>query len=283
MVSTRRWLPLVLVVAGLIAVAALASHGHPLSHARGSGPTPVFFDYVLTTAVLIGAGIVLLFLVGLTQAKAGGRSRSQARWTLAQVLAMFALTLLIVGAVLHAHLHQAKAAHHPGQAAKPPKSSSQNETPVKVRSARIRWDEVAIVAALLAAAGVAAFATRKTRPPKTWIFGSHEEVALALDESLDDLRNEPDLRRAIIAAYARMERTLAAAGTPRHPSEAPLEYMARALRQLDASAAAVTRLTDLFEWAKFSQHDPDESMREEAIAALVAVRDELRKPVEVAA
>jgi Domain of unknown function (DUF4129) len=282
-VSTRRWLPLVLAVAGLIAVAALASHGHPLSHERGSGPTPVFFDYVLTTAVIVGVGIVLLFLFGLSQARARARTRTKTRWTLLQALVMFAVSALIAIAVLHAHFHQAKATSRPGQAAKPPDAAAQDQAPVRVRSAHIRWDEVAIVAALLAAAGVAAFATRKTRPPKAWIFGSHEEVALALDESLDDLRNEPDLRRAIIAAYARMERTLAVAGIPRQPWEAPLEYMSRALRQLDASADAVTRLTHLFEWAKFSQHEPDESMRDEAIAALVAVRDELRKPVEVAA
>ena len=108
-------------------------------------------------------------------------------------------------------------------------------------------------------------------------------IALALDESLDDLRSDPDIRRAIIAAYARMERALAAAGIPRRLSEAPFEYVARALQSLDAGGPTVARLTDLFEHAKFSHHEPDESMRQEAIAALVAVRDELRAPVEVAA
>ena len=63
-----------------------------------------------------------------------------------------------------------------------------------------------------------------------------EAVSLALDESLDDLRNEPDLRRAIIAAYARMERALAAGGLPRRPSEAPFEYVERALDELETSA-----------------------------------------------
>ena len=75
-----------------------------------------------------------------------------------------------------------------------------------------------------------------------------------------------------------MEWTLGAAGIPRRASEAPLEYLARALSELDASGPAVRRLTDLFEWAKFSQHEPDESMRDDAIAALEAVRDDLRRP-----
>ena len=55
-----------------------------------------------------------------------------------------------------------------------------------------------------------------------------------------------------------------------------LEYVERALLSLDTSAAAVRRLTDLFEWARFSQHEPEPSMRDDAVDALVAVRDELR-------
>src|SRR5262249_12328617 len=110
-----------------------------------------------------------------------------------------------------------------------------------------------------------------------------ELFAAALDESIDDLREEPDLRRAIIAAYARMERSLAAAGLPRRAAEAPLEYLARVLRSLDVSSDAVRRLTDLFEWARFGHHEPEPWMRDEAIDALVAVRDDLRAANPVAA
>jgi hypothetical protein len=75
-----------------------------------------------------------------------------------------------------------------------------------------------------------------------------------------------------------MEHALAGVGLPRDPAEAPFEYVARALESLDASAAAAERLTALFEWAKFSQHEPGPEMRDEAVDALVAVRDELRRP-----
>ena len=88
---------------------------------------------------------------------------------------------------------------------------------------------------------------------------------------------DPDLRRAIIAAYSRMERALAGSGMPRHPAEAPFEYIERALSDLDTSAGSAKRLTGLFEWAKFSQHEPGPQMRDEAIDALVDVRDELRR------
>jgi len=152
------------------------------------------------------------------------------------------------------------------------------------RNARVRWEEVALVLVMIAGVAVVLAATRPGRRPlRPWRELSQEQVALALDESLDDLRNEPDLRRAIIAAYARMERALAAGGLPRRPSEAPFEYVERALRELDASAVAARRLTGLFEWAKFSQHEPEPVMRDEAIEALVAVRDELRGPAEAAA
>ena len=100
-------------------------------------------------------------------------------------------------------------------------------------------------------------------------------VALAVDESLDDLRAEPDPRRAVIAAYARLERVLAAHGLPRKPAEAPLEYLGRMLAELSVTDRAARALTDLFERAKFSQHAVGADMKDAAIEALQTVRDDL--------
>lgn len=283
----RRVVPLLLVVACLIALAALAAHGHPLSGSRGTGPTPGFFDYVFTTFALVAAGIAVVFVYGLVDTKwSVPRGRPPHIGLLQFVLAM--VTSLLLGWLLvHARFHLFAHANRPRSSSvidALARGGRNGPSAAARRGARLRWDEVAIVAALLAAAGVAAFATRKTRPMKEWTLrAKEEEVALALDESLDDLRDDPDIRRAIIAAYARMERTLAAAGISRRPSETPYEYLARALGSLHASAASVTRLTDLFERAKFSQHVPDESMRAGAVDALLAVRDELRAPLEEAA
>ena len=47
----------------------------------------------------------------------------------------------------------------------------------------------------------------------------------------------------------------------------------------EASADAVSKLTALFERAKFSTHDIDPGMKNDAIDALVEVRDELRAAV----
>ena len=101
-------------------------------------------------------------------------------------------------------------------------------------------------------------------------------LADVLDETLDDLRAETDPRRAVIAAYARMERALAAYGLPRSPSEAPEEYLQRILADLDVSRHATSRLTALFERARFSSHDVGPEMKQDAITALEAVREELR-------
>lgn len=94
----------------------------------------------------------------------------------------------------------------------------------------------------------------------------------AVDVSLEALRNEPDPRRAVIAAYAAMEQSLAKAGFGRAPHEAPLEYVRRVL---DVSAVADDQLrmiTQLFQHARFSDHPVPESMRTQAIDALDGIR-----------
>jgi Domain of unknown function (DUF4129) len=134
-------------------------------------------------------------------------------------------------------------------------------------------------AAVVAMAGLVAawlLADRRRRgPPRT----PAEQLVELLDDTLDDLERDPDPRRAVIAAWARMERGLAAAGLPRRPAEAPFEYARRVLEASPVSPAHVHRLTGLFERAKFSRHTIDQAMREEAVAALRAVRADLAEAV----
>lgn len=102
------------------------------------------------------------------------------------------------------------------------------------------------------------------------------DLAAIVEGTLDDLRREADPRRAVIAAYAQMERVLARHGLPRDPAEAPFEYLGRMLAELEVRPEAVLALTELFERARFSHHEIDAAMKDEAIDALVSVRDELR-------
>jgi hypothetical protein len=100
-------------------------------------------------------------------------------------------------------------------------------------------------------------------------------VAEVLEETLDDLIREPDPRKAVIVAYGRMERTLAARGFPRDEHEAPGEYLERILDVVGASGHSVRRITKLFERARFSEHDIDQAMKDDAIESLTGLRAEL--------
>jgi Domain of unknown function (DUF4129) len=137
------------------------------------------------------------------------------------------------------------------------------------------WASVGSGLALLGAGGVAALVRSRRKAP-----ADDDEVArvvsVVVDESLEDLLRESDARRAVIACYARMERTLARLELRREPFEAPLEYLERVLIRLRASARSTQRLTHLFEEAKFSHHVVDEHMRTDAIAALSTLRRELQ-------
>jgi hypothetical protein len=104
---------------------------------------------------------------------------------------------------------------------------------------------------------------------------AREALAAILDDTLDDLRAEPDPRKAVIACYSRMERSLASYGLPRRPFEAPEEYLGRVLEELQSGSPSARRLTRLFERAKFSEHSIDASMKGEAIEAVSELRSEL--------
>ena len=102
-----------------------------------------------------------------------------------------------------------------------------------------------------------------------------EDLITSMSDAIDDLEAEPDARRAVIAAYARMEGVLGRHGLRRKPSETPLEYLRRILLGLTGRADAVQRLTSLFEQAKFSRRDIDVSMKQDAIGALREIRDDM--------
>ena len=110
-----------------------------------------------------------------------------------------------------------------------------------------------------------------------------EQLSEAVEQSIDDLESDPDSRRAVIAAYGRMNGALAGGGFPRKPHETALEYLARVLANLQVPERPVRRLTELFQFAKFSPHDVDVSMKADAIDALRDIRSGLPGPQPAAA
>jgi hypothetical protein len=90
-----------------------------------------------------------------------------------------------------------------------------------------------------------------------------------------DLDETGDAREAVIACYVRMERALAEAGSPRRPSESPLELLSRVLGEQDVPEPDVRRLTDLFTEARFSDHPVTGEMRDAARRSLRGIADAL--------
>jgi hypothetical protein len=119
----------------------------------------------------------------------------------------------------------------------------------------------------------AAMAARQWRRRRSPALEEETTVTHAIDESLDDLRREKDVRRAIVACYARMERAFARAGRARRAHETPLEFLRRVLERVAHEPGQV--LTELFERARFSVEPMGESEKRSAIAALEQLRAEV--------
>jgi hypothetical protein len=93
--------------------------------------------------------------------------------------------------------------------------------------------------------------------------------------ALDDLEAEDDPRRAILKIYRNFERAVAAAAVTRRPWQTPVEFMRAVLERMRLPAASVSRLTQLFEVARFSEHPMGAAEREGAWQALLDIRAHL--------
>jgi hypothetical protein len=270
-----------LVFLGLVA-AVSRSHDTPGGRAGVHSPPSGVGDYLFSIFLLVVVAM-FLFMLWLWLANrdllAQQRQRQQ-RGGMSRLL-IFLMALALFAAVLsRVHKFDSNgnkvnpANFPPGQTLK----DAQKKKKVASNGPEFKWLPVFIAtAAGLVVLGV--IGVRSVRRERRGLAEAHAlqlEFEELVEETLADLYAEQDARKAIIAAYARVERIFASYGLGRDPSEAPVEYLRRVLPELRASGAALGRLTNLFEWAKFSAHDVDHSMRDEAIGALVEVRDELR-------
>jgi hypothetical protein len=147
----------------------------------------------------------------------------------------------------------------------------------------LSWWEVLIAVVLAVLAFIAilrAFRTYRapvsTPDEEPEVLRQTSALVSAVGAGLRDARLEPDPRRAVITAYATMERMLAAQGWPRREVEAPLEYMTRLFAERNVRADALVTLTELFELARFSHHVISPASKEHAIGALTVIDQELR-------
>jgi uncharacterized protein DUF4129 len=272
-----------LLLSGLLALVMLGSRGsHPGGDAQlhqREVPAQAANDLLTILVAVYVLGTVVLLAVFYWLRGEGGQRR-KSRW-LNQVLL---LCMLVVAAAFAAHVVQGRVADRLHRATAPaqrnPVTGRRTPTlpdrPVARRPAQLDWVLAALIGGgLVLAAVVVRIRRRQAGDVVEDEQTVEEELSAAVGDAIDDLRREPDPRRAVIAAYARMERVLAQHGQPRSASEAPFEYLARVLLRLRVRPGAVEALTELFERAKFSAHEIDPSMKERAIAALVSVRDDL--------
>lgn len=249
---------------------------------RAEGSVPLFvIDAMLVVGAMLGAVTMVLFAL-VYGGSYGSVALERRRSSTMRVLTSVAIVIIAIFAVV---------AMRKAWGERFGQKTSADPVPAKVaqqakgegaaaEDRTLDWRVVggAFVVALLGSAYAARLLMRNTHEPGL-PEDPAEAVAAILDDTLQDLYDERDPRRAVVAAYARMERALAAHGLPREQSEAPAEYLERTLEELSASASSASRLTHLFEWARFSAHPVEPGMKAEAIQALEAVRDELTAPL----
>jgi hypothetical protein len=129
---------------------------------------------------------------------------------------------------------------------------------------------VVVIAATLAVLG------RERRSEQPEVETDEPAIVAVIDDLIGELERSSDPRKIVIGAYARMEQALARDGVVRRRSEAPLEYLSRALQHLQVSGRAAEQLTALFAEARFSPHDIDETRSSAALTSLKEVREELK-------
>ena len=267
----------------LVALVAVAAGGYRLGGSSSSRPNPYAVDTILTIVIALyivaAVAVVAAMFWGGLELRRYPRQQTRRQRTLRMVFVLLGAAALIVVAAERYHFRA-----HPRPPIESPALGNGSKrgahkkaaTSPAAHHAQLR---LAPLLAILGAGGIAFAAflvaerRRRRRLPRD--FNVAEALSDVLDETLDDLRTETDPRRAVIAAYARMERALAAHGFPRLRFEAPHEYLGRVLGELSGGRLAAAQLTALFERARFSPHEIDAAMKAEAIDAIESLQADL--------
>ena len=270
----------VLVAVVLVAIAARGST--PAGDNESRRPSDALLDvfFTLYLVALAAGAVMLVYLLVLrrqVKVQAGQAPRKSLLGTLATILVLAAVALIPARRLADWERPAPVEREEAIGRASTVTTDTATQPASTAYEADVAWLPVLVTVALVVLAVAAWWYAGRARKRARGELetGLAAAVALAVDESLDDLRAEPDPRRAVIAAYARLERVLAAHGLPRRPAEAPFEYLGRMLAEVSVSDRAARGLTDLFERAKFSQHAVGAEMKEQAIDALETVRDDL--------
>lgn len=274
----------------LLALVALGSRAVPFPPGAGERSTtersdpPIAYLGVLVVPASI-AGIAILAAILMPQ----GRSEGEADRRLPSLfgsMRWWMRATAVVGFIAAVAVPLAFAMWGAGEGlpARPsisgprPASGSTVPQPSAASTEATRRSWVAIAVAVAAGGGLAlagSLAARRGSDRTRVSRSAVEALRRVLVDSVADLRAEADPRRAVVAAYARMEHDLTGVGLPRRPSETAPEYLRRLLVRSPVSRDAAARLTELFQRAKFGGGSVGADTKDEAIACLERVAAEI--------
>ena len=236
-------------------------------------------DLTLAVMVIYSVVVVVLLVVGLFSERSKGQSEPGPKWA-SMILGMFLMGGILWLAFRHRREPTEVVLDPVDIVFEPPPTTE--AVPVEhVPMSGWVW---LVAFGLVALAGAAVWwVLRGTHLTPPGVLDAEEErratqrsLADLLDTAIDDLRDHPDPRQAVLATFARLEEGLEAVGVRRERADTPLRYLERVLRHVEVSAPAVERLTEAYEEAHYSSHHISREAQLAAVEALVQVRDELR-------
>ncbi|NPA75196.1 MAG: DUF4129 domain-containing protein [Euryarchaeota archaeon] len=104
-----------------------------------------------------------------------------------------------------------------------------------------------------------------------------ENISKYVERAISTIKIGGDVRGAILRAYKEMEHMMRARGVVDKEYFTPREFKDFALNKLKLSSEPVNVLVRLFEVARYSNHEMEESQRTAALKALEEIRDELQE------
>src|SRR4051794_14309152 len=267
----------------LLALVAVASRAHKPGGGNGaaSHPPRLFFEYLASLMLVMIPVVIAVTMFALAHSRHQATLKGERNWRRTILLVLILSPLFAFLAIKHFHVANRPVVSIPTIPQTPPGKIKPGPKKPATRTVQptFDWLPPLILGSVLLGAVVTVAGTIYIRRRRGEEWDQEAAMLEAVDEvladSLDDLRAERDPRRAVIRTYARMERTFAAYGVARLESEAPQEYVARVLDRLGVSVSSLSKLADLFSRAKFSPHEIDAAMKDEAIDALAGFRAEL--------
>ena len=271
-----------LALLGIVGLSSTASAWHQ-THAALGAPGAALRAVAAIGGVVLGVALVLIWA---ETPKAPRRRRKrrpisaedfddlgESLWTAGKTVAIVLLALALFCLVALPFLSGSSGPPGSARPTRPPttKGSSSGEVPRADHSLDLGW-LVLPLGLTLAILAPAAFLIRRRRLKHD---RSEDPLQRAVRASLAELESERDPRRAILRAYARMEHAFGDVEIVRARDETASEFLGRSMRRLRVSADAATALTDRFEEARFSTHTLTEGDREQALASLHRVEQEL--------